>query len=154
MYISIAEDLEVNLYGVLLPRHIYVSYSDKDTRLNIETTCGGVYVSDNDYTEMLSPGEKNSSVYLTKLSKEQLFAVFLNGLGSCLKAENRYKDALDVYKVAKQLFPDFAEIYVNIGSANLGLNNYTKAKKNFLKARYYNNSIWQTESNLAKMYFK
>jgi regulator of sirC expression with transglutaminase-like and TPR domain len=77
LYLAIAQQLGYPVYPVSVPRHFILRYVDpKLKKQNIETTGGGGYVPDEEYTEVLQiskTGIKNGA-YLRTMTYREFFA--------------------------------------------------------------------------------
>jgi len=68
--------------------------------------------------------------------------------------EKEYQKAIDIFASILETNDDNAEIYNNIATCYLQLNDFEKAEKNYLKAQSLNPKIAQVYVNLADIYFK
>lgn len=85
LYLIIAENLDLSLYGVSVPGHFFVRYDDGKTfRRNIETTAQGAFYPDEYYKNRYQLQKENieQGVYLANLRKREVLVEFLNNRGN------------------------------------------------------------------------
>jgi len=80
IYIILGEKLGMPIYGVYMPRHIFVRYQDKDGYINIETTAGGISIPDKEYINDFGLSGRDSGLYGKKRSLAR---------GLCQRGEDR-----------------------------------------------------------------
>jgi len=154
IYVAIAEKLQLPIFAKVVPWHIFVCYDDGQSKFNIETTAGGYSLPDSHYSRFLPYPERIvPSFYLRKLSKAELLGTFLSNLGTFLRQEDRYPEALNVYKKALFLAPESAAIHTNVGYLYLKLGKIKKAKQFLTKAVILDPTLLQAHLNLALLYF-
>lgn len=68
--------------------------------------------------------------------------------------DKEYKKAIDVFSSILETNGDNAEVYNNIATCYLQLNDFEKAEKNYLKAQSLNPKLPQVYVNLADIYYK
>jgi tetratricopeptide (TPR) repeat protein len=78
----------------------------------------------------------------------------LNQSGDRLRAEKAYLDALDYYRAALLKKPDSAEIYNKIGIAELQIQRYKEARKDFEKAIKADRNFANAYNNLGAVYYE
>jgi regulator of sirC expression with transglutaminase-like and TPR domain len=76
LYVAVARALDLPLYAVFIPEHAFVCWSDKQRRINIETTNGGQLSSDFSYMARFAIDSEDFSYYgwMSPMSDAQLLA--------------------------------------------------------------------------------
>jgi Flp pilus assembly protein TadD len=74
------------------------------------------------------------------------------GLGQTLLAEEKYKDALEVYQKLADLMPDDSDVYLRLAQIYRELHQLDKAEENLLKARQYAPGSLEVMYNEATLY--
>src|SRR5713101_9023255 len=79
----LAERLNLPIYAVATPSHVFLRYDDGSTRINIETLQGGASVPDDQYIrEQKIPEESiRCGIFLRNLTTDELLAQVHNNLG-------------------------------------------------------------------------
>lgn len=119
LYVSIAERLDIPLFAVSAPEHMFVRYKRNDTQINIETTYNGRSLTDNEIIAWLnvSPTSVRQGVYLDILSKQNILGALLNSRGRIYDDLGDYKRALRDYNNSIRLYPKNPVAYNNRGAA-------------------------------------
>ncbi|MFN3532474.1 MAG: tetratricopeptide repeat protein [Candidatus Brocadia sp.] len=139
LYLSIAERLNVPVYGVSVPEHIFVRYDDGDFRKNIETGYEGMATPDSYYVHM--PGKRISQTsirngyYLKNLSTNEVIANIYLNRSIIQKEKGNINAALKDINHAIQLHGKDAVAYCNRGVI------YEKMKDIDLAIKDYNMAI-------------
>lgn len=108
LYLLAAEELNLPLKLVLIPRHAFVRWDDGVTRVNIETTDGGKEYSDRDYLTLWSEPSLDETEKLgwgKSLTDDEAFGELLATAAFHRAGENRHKDALALLDAAIRLQP-------------------------------------------------
>jgi len=118
LYLSIAERLDIPLFAVSAPEHMFVRYKRNDTQINIETTYNGRSLTDNEIMGWLnvSPTSVRQGVYLDILSKQNILGALLNSRGRIYDDLGDYKRSLRDYNNSIRLYPKNPVAYNNRGS--------------------------------------
>jgi len=153
LYLSLAERLGLDMYGVVVPGHFFVRYDDGEVRFNIETTSSGGSGTDEQYMEKFNvPQGDNSSIYLKNLNKIQTLGCFFNNLGNSYDKIGDIDSALRAYKTAVEINPTLSESRVNVGNIYLRKGRVTDAIKEYLAALRINPKDATTHNNLGNAY--
>ncbi len=135
IYLMLGDILNLPLYGVLIPGHIYVRYREEGkSGINIETTYKG-YEYYGYYIVMPGTDGNDKSSYGKELSKYQVIGAYLNNLGSSLLSIGELQKAEILLKKSLQFLSDISEPYINLGIL------YEKFKKPEIALKYYMNAI-------------
>lgn len=135
LYLSIAEGLNLPIYGVSVPEHIFVRYDDGDFRRNIETGYEGMATPDSYYVHM--PGKRISQVsirngyYLKNLTTSEVIANIYLNRSIIQKEKNNITDALKDINHAIQLHGNDAVAYCNRGVLHEKMNDIDLAIKDY-----------------------
>jgi regulator of sirC expression with transglutaminase-like and TPR domain len=137
LYMAIAERLDLSFTSVCVPEHIYIQWPDDDGEPeNIETTQEGKILAHEVYVQRCGAEitEKGKKFYLRPLSKQETLATLLSPLGSALRENERYKEAITACRLAISINVYDAEAWNNLGMAyrwddsnDLAMMSYRKA---------------------------
>lgn len=119
LYLSIVERLQLPLFGVNVPEHIFIRYDDGETKINIETGHKGINLNDSFYiTHSMERFDKTSienGCYLRNLSKTEVIAnIFLNR-SKISRTSGNLKEALNDCNISILLKPEDPGTYCNRG---------------------------------------
>jgi len=153
LYLSLAERLGLEMYGVVVPGHFFVRYDDGKARFNIETTSSGGSGTDEQYIEKFDvPLGDSSSIYLKNLNKIQTLGCFFNNLGNSYDKIGDIDTALKAYKTAVEINPTLSESRVNVGNIYLRKGRVADAIKEYKAALRINPKDATTHNNLGNAY--
>ena len=153
LYLSLAERLGLDMYGVVVPGHFFVRYDDGKARFNIETTSSGGSGTDEQYIEKFNvPQGDSSSIYLKNLNKIQTLGCFFNNLGNSYDKIGDIDSALKAYKTAVEINPTLSESRVNVGNIYLKKGRVADAIKEYQAALRINPKDATTHNNLGNAY--
>lgn len=150
MYLSLAERLELPIYGVAVPQHIFVRYDDSMVRINIETTDNGKSFSDNYYRERFRIPTKTA--YLVNLSKRQVIGCLLTNLGALYAQQGRIEEAITNLKTGISVNPDYAGEHVNLGCIYLDQGRLEEAVIELKTAISIDSNLLPAHVNLGSVY--
>lgn len=77
-----------------------------------------------------------------------------NNLGDYYSRHGDYQKAIEEFKSAIELNPDYGDAYHNLGNAYREIGNNEEAIANYQKALSLNPNLWQSHQNLAARYFE
>lgn len=153
LYLSLAERLGLDMYGVVVPGHFFVRYDDGKNRFNIETTSSGGSGTDEQYIEKFNVPKGNStSIYMKNLNKIQTIGCFFNNLGNSYDKIGDIDSAFKAYKTAVEINPTLSESRVNVGNIYLKKGRVTDAIKEYQAALRINPKDATTHNNLGNAY--
>ncbi len=153
LYLSIAERIGLDMYGVVVPGHFFVRYDDGHKRFNIETTNKGGVASDEEYIENFKVPEGDSdSIYMKNLNKIQTLGCFFNNLGNSYSEVVNIDQAFLAYKRAVEINPGLSESRANLGNIYLMKGQLNLAKNEYIKALSINPDDAKTHNNLGNAY--
>ena len=135
IYLILGDILNLPLYGVLIPGHIYVRYREEGkSGINIETTLKGYeyYGYMNLFGPAIYGNDKN--IYGKELTKYQVVGAYLNNLGSSLLTVGELQKAEILFKKSLKYLPSISEPYINLGILYEKLNKQATALKYYLNA--------------------
>ena len=83
LYLVLAERLDLPIFAVATPSHVFLRYDDGTTRINIETLQGAANVSDEQYIREQKIPERSirRGVFMRNLTTDELLAQVHNNLG-------------------------------------------------------------------------
>ncbi len=155
LYLSIAERLELPVYGVVVPGHFFVRYADNSKSFNIETTQKGASPSDEHYIkEFKVPQDKQQAVYMRNLGKKETIGCFFNNLANVYFDLNNIETAYYYQQKAVDINPLLAEARSNLGNILLKKNMVDFAIQQYQAALKINPADAKTHHNLANAYHK
>ncbi len=154
IYLIIAEKLNLSIYGILIPGHMFVRYETEGrTGINVETTYGGKEFYDYFAFSGIDILNKDKLLYGKKLNKKQVIAAYLNNIGIIFEIKKDFKKAKIIYDRILQILPDLPEVYNNLAYIYIKEQNFTKAEETLKKVIeiYPDNLIANT--NLGLLYY-
>jgi tetratricopeptide (TPR) repeat protein len=154
LYLSIAERLELPVYGVVVPGHFFVRYDDKEKPFDIETTQKGASPGDEHYIKEFKVPDKQRGVYLRNLNKKETIGCFFNNLANVYFDLNDVDTAYYYQQRAVDINPLLAEARSNLGNILLKKNMVDAAIGQYQAALKINSADAKTYHNLANAYSK
>jgi regulator of sirC expression with transglutaminase-like and TPR domain len=145
LYLLLAERLDLPIYAVATPSHVFLRYDDGVTRINIETLQGGASVPDDQYIrEQKIPEESiRRGVFMRNLTTEEFLAQVHNNLGVVYSERKDYHAAAREYESALHLDPRMPAALYNWGNDLLCEGQYRRAVRRFSKSlRLYPTDVW------------
>ncbi len=138
LFLALAERLELPLFGVNVPDHIFIRYDDGETKINIETGHEGISLNDSFYiAHSLEPFDLLSvenGCYLENLTKREVISnIFLN-LSKIRRKDGRLKEALRDCNKSIVLKPKDPAAYCNRGVIYEKMGMIPEAIKSYGKA--------------------
>ena len=118
IYLMMGEILDIPLYGVLMPGHIYVRYKEEGRAgVNVETTMSGMEIYHYARHFGLSIANEDGSIYGKELNKYQVLGAYLNNLGNYYLVFGETEKAKILFKKSIGILPALPESYANLGMA-------------------------------------
>lgn len=153
LYLSLAERLGLDVYGVVVPGHFFVRYEKGRIRFNIETTSGGANPTDEHYLKKfhVPPGAWDS-VYMKNLTKRQTLGCFFNNLGNVYSEIGDIKTARVALERAVAINPGLSESRANLGNIYLQEGRANDAISQYRAALLLNPGDPKTYNNLGNAY--
>jgi regulator of sirC expression with transglutaminase-like and TPR domain len=130
LYLVIAERLDLEVRGILVPRHFFLRYRQR----NIELLRQGEAMPDEWYRKTWRVPEK-AAAYLRPLAEKELLAVFWFNMGNAYRVRGDHHRAKKIYQRVIGSFPEFAEAYANLGLLFQLQKDYPSAKRAYLRAQ-------------------
>jgi len=154
LYLSLAERLDLPLYGVVVPGHFFVRYDDgQSPAINIETTSQGGTAPDEHYiTKFNVPKGDRDSVYMQNLDKIETLGCFFNNLGNIYNTIGDIERALVALERAVEINPSLAESRMNLGNIYLKKGRVDDAIYEYRTALEVNPDDAKTHLNLGNAY--
>jgi tetratricopeptide (TPR) repeat protein len=153
LYLSIAERLGLDLYGVVVPGHFFVRYDNGHLRYNIETTSNGASPPDEHYrTKFNVPENSRNSIYMKNLNKRQSLGCFFNNLGNVYSEIGDMDTAMLALERATAINPTLSESRANLGNIYLQKNRVNDAIRQYREALGLNPGDPKTYNNLGNAY--
>jgi len=153
LYLSIAERLDLPIYGVVVPGHFFVRFDDGYTRFNIETTSNGGVAPDEHYRNKFKvPEDNGDGIYLKNLSKIQTLGCLFNNLGNSYSDIGNIDSAMLALARAVEINPTLSESRSNLGNIYLKKGRIADAIREYEVALQINPNDAKTHNNLGNAY--
>ncbi len=135
LYLSIAKRLNLPLYGVNVPDHIFVRYDDGEQKINIETGYKGMDMPDSFYVsnslERFDEKSVERECYLQNLSTKEVISNILLNRSKLRRESGDHKGALDDCDKAILLNSKNPGAYCNRGVILEEMGMFSDAIKNY-----------------------
>jgi regulator of sirC expression with transglutaminase-like and TPR domain len=155
IYLIIAEKLNLPVYGVLIPGHMFVRYEQPGmSGINVETTYSGNEFYDYFSYSGIDILDKDKIIYGKLLNKRQVIAAYLNNIGLIYTFSNNLEKAKIIYKNVMNVMPDLPEVYNNLGYVYKIEKDYERAEKMFQKAIEIHPYNLLAITNLGFLYYE
>ena len=153
IYLIIADKLNLPIYGVLVPGHIFVRWDEPGhSEVNAETTFGGVEYYG--YGELTKSEfiDKDKVIYNKPLDRYDTIAAMLNNFGVLMIRTGNIRKARIMLERSIAMLPDFPETHNNLGLIYLVTGKTGMAEDEFKRSieLFPNNSSAYT--NLGAVY--
>jgi len=145
LYLLLAERLDLPIYAVATPSHVFLRYDDGSARINIETLQGGANMPDDQYiSEQKIPEESiRRGIFMRNLTTDEILAQVHNNLGVVYSERKDYDAAAKEYETALDLDPRLPAARYNWGNDLLREGQYREAVRRFSKSlRLYPADVW------------
>ena len=145
LYLAVAERLQLPIYAVATPSHVFLRYDDGVTRINIEALQGGANVSDEQYIREQKIPEKSirRGVFMRNLSTDEFLAQVYSNLGVIYSERKDFEKAAAEYERALDLDEHCPAALYNYGNDLLKNGSYRRAVHFFSKSlRLYPTDVW------------
>jgi tetratricopeptide (TPR) repeat protein len=153
LYLSIAERLGLDLYGVVVPGHFFVRYDQGRVRYNIEATSNGASPPDEHYRVKFNvPENGRNSIYMKNLNKRQTLGCFFNNLGNIYSEIGDVDTAMLALERAVAINPSLSESRANLGNIYLQKDRVQDAVRQYREALDLNPGDPKTYNNLGNAY--
>jgi len=151
LMLIVAEKMELPVYPVLLPGHLFLRYVDGDTSINMEPNRRGYTYSDSAYRVKYNV-EPGSRYNLQPVKDAELKAVWLYSLGSIYMNKKAYSRAACLYKLSLSLMPNYAEAMGNLGLSYFYLGQDSLALNILIDSKHHLHDDINIYKNLASIY--
>ena len=145
LYLVLAERLELPIFAVATPDHLFLRYDDGGTRINIETVRRGATMDDVAYIRdhRIAAVSIDRGVFLRNLTDEQFLAQVHNNLGVIHSRRGDLVRAAGEYDLALHLDPHLPAAHYNRGNDLLHQGSHRAAARAFGRSlRLYPNDPW------------
>jgi regulator of sirC expression with transglutaminase-like and TPR domain len=147
LYLVLARDLDLPVYGMMVPKHFFLRLKAKTKHLNIELLRKGEAMPEDWYREKW-PFAGEPDAYLRTLTDEETLAVFHFNLGNALREAGNVAGAIRHYQEAVKLFDTFAEAHASLGLAWQIRKDTQRARQAYLRAKELHPDLPGLEKNL------
>ena len=145
LYLALAERLQILIYAVATPSHVFLRYDDGTTRINIETLQGGASVPDEQYIREQKIPEKSirRGVFMRNLTTDEFLAQVYSNLGVIYSEWKEFEKAAAEYERALDLDARCPAALYNYGNDLLKTGSYRRTVRLFSKSlRLYPTDVW------------
>lgn len=145
LYLALAQELDLPIFAVATPSHVFLRYDDGTTRINIETTSSGSSRPDDAYIRdgKIPNASIRKCVFLHNLSTDEFLAQVHSNLGVIYSERKEYVAAAREYQAALDLDRYLPAAWYNWGNDLLTLGDYPRAAKFFTRSlRLYPADVW------------
>ncbi len=145
LYLAVAERLQLPIYAVATPSHVFLRYDDGTTHINIEALQGGANLSDEQYIREQKIPEKSirRGVFMRNLTTDEFLAQVYSNLGVIYSERKKYVQAALQYERALDLDSKVPAALYNYGNDLLKTGSYRHAVHLFSKSlRLYPTDVW------------
>lgn len=133
LFLALGETLQLPIYPVFLPGHVFVRYRAPGYRRNFETLRRGLARSDSFYLATFTL-EKRPWYGLREREPRQVLAALVFNLGNTHREGRKRSAALAEFRLVEELLPGFPEALGNQGALHLEAGNRPMAKQCLLAA--------------------
>ena len=153
LYLLIAEKMDLPLFAVRAPGHLFVRYDNGTERCNIETLRKGEVMDDAWYRRRWSI--RDTALYpLDNLTTSGVLAVIHYNLGTICMNEGNHKKSLAHLEKAIKFLPDFPEAQGNLALVRDALGDSRTALEILAAIRDAHPSFENIDRNLASLQLK
>jgi regulator of sirC expression with transglutaminase-like and TPR domain len=145
LYLALAQELDLPIFAVSTPAHVFLRYDDGKTRTNIETTQSGAPKADDDYIREGKIPEVSirKGVFLRDMSTDEFLAQVHSNLGVIYSERKDYVAAAREYQAALDLDRYLPAAWYNWGNDLLASGDYPRAARVFTRSlRLYPTDVW------------
>ncbi len=145
IYLALAERLDLPMFAVATPSHVFLRFDDGTTRINIETLQQGANIPDEHYAREQKIPEKSirRGIFMRNLTTDEFLAQVHNNLGVIYSERKDYGQAAAEYQEALDLDPRLPAGWYNYGNDLLRQGEHRRAARFFSKSlRLYPTDVW------------
>ncbi len=145
LYLALAEQLDMPIFAVATPTHVFLRYDDGTTRINIEPFQQGADLSDEEYLRehRIPEWSVEKGVFLRNLTLEEFLARANNNIGVICSQRKDYRRAAVEYELAAEADPRFPAPLYNLGNDLLLQDESRRAARLFTKVlRLHPTDVW------------
>jgi hypothetical protein len=153
IYLMLGDKLNLPLYGVLIPGHIYVRYKEPGRAgINIETTVSGAEFYG--YKDEIYRLDSSKTVYGKEIDKYAVIGAYLSNLGGFFMSIGDYKRAETLFLKSSEMLPGSAEGIINLGILDEMTDKPLEAEKCYLNTLQILPENGYAHYRLGAMYLK
>ena len=145
LYLALAERLQLPIFAVATPSHVFLRYDDGTVRINIETLQGGANIPDEQYIreQKIPESSIRRGIFMRNLTANEFLAQVHNNLGVVYSERKDYNAAAREYESALDLDPRLPAALYNWDNDLLREGQARKAARRFSKSlRLYPTDVW------------
>jgi regulator of sirC expression with transglutaminase-like and TPR domain len=151
--LTIAQKLDLPLYGVATPEHFFVRFDNGREKINIEPLKKGRTLQNSWYKTRYAISD-TSYVTLKNLTTGAVMAYVRYDMAGIYKSRGLFAKAAQHYEFVISEMPDFADVYVNLGATYDTLGQVDKSLAYFLKAKTLRNNRKNLSADIGKLFIK
>jgi len=116
LYLALAEALDLPIFPVYVPYHVFPRFDDGTTVINVEATARGIVFENSAYIRLCRISKQTllKGIYLRTLPTKEVFSAYYLALGSWHAGRGLGKKAQQAYRRAVRLSPQLALAYSNL----------------------------------------
>jgi tetratricopeptide (TPR) repeat protein len=145
LYLVVAERLDLPVFAVATPSHVFLRYDDGTTRINIETLQQGASIPDEQYIREQKIPERSvrRGVFMRNLTTDEFLAQVHNNLGVVYSERKDFVKAAKEYEAALHSDPRLAAAWYNFGNDLLRQHRARRAAGHFSRSlRLHPADVW------------
>jgi len=135
LYLMLAEQLDLPIYGSILPGHIFVRYiEDGRSRINIDPAGNGLEFYHYDEAFKIDLNSANGSIFGKKASNYSVLGTYIYNLSLICKRMKRMGDAEILLKKAAEINPGDADVLYELGNSLYEKGKYKEAAEQYAES--------------------
>jgi tetratricopeptide (TPR) repeat protein len=151
VFLALGQILELPIYPVFLPSHIFVRYRNQNFVTNIETLRKGIARTDEFYWDTFALA-KRPWYKLKDAEPKQALAALIFNMANLHRQQGQWKYALAEYKLAEESLPGYPEALGNQGAGYLIAGDRKQAETLLLAAWSGDSLAESARLNLSHIY--
>lgn len=145
IYLILAEELNLPIYAIATPKHVFLRWDDGKYRRNIELFQEGRPVADTDYIhdQRIPQRSIDDGVFLANLTDKEFQGFIYQNLGVLESQRGNFEESGEDYARAIHFNPKLAAAFYNRGNDELKQKSYRKAIRDYTKSlKLYPTDAW------------
>ncbi len=136
VYLMVARRLDLPVYGVTTPSHLFLRYDDGNHRINIETLEDGREISDATYRRQyhIPQISVQQGVFLRNLDEDRFLSQLVNNAGTLRSRAGEWERAQELYRQALELDPLNVTAHFNLARDQMRRQQFVLAVEGYSRA--------------------